>query len=65
MSILLFIFSYEGLKERGLYHGEGEAVFAGSHEYKGQFAEGFMHGKGRYKWADGVEYEVSISRRIC
>ena len=50
--------SYRGDKERGLYHGDGEADFAGGHEYKGQFADGFMHGKGCYKWADGVIYEV-------
>ena len=51
-------FSFSGDKERGLYHGEGEAKFSGGHEYKGMFAEGFMHGKGCYKWADGVVYEV-------
>lgn len=56
--VLTFYFSYSGEKERGLYHGEGEASFTGGHEYKGQFAEGFMHGKGKYKWADGVTYEV-------
>ena len=54
-------FSFTGEKERGLYHGEGEAKFSGGHEYKGMFAEGFMHGKGCYKWADGVVYEVSLS----
>ena len=53
-------FSFTGEKERGLYHGEGEAKFSGGHEYKGMFAEGFMHGKGCYKWADGVVYEVSF-----
>ena len=50
--------SYRGDKQKGLYHGDGEADFAGGHEYKGQFADGFMHGKGCYKWADGVIYEV-------
>ena len=54
-------FSFSGEKERGLYHGEGEAKFSGDHEYKGQFSEGFMHGKGCYKWADGVVYEVRLT----
>ena len=56
---LFLCFSFSGEKERGLYHGDGEAKFSGGHEYKGQFAEGFMHGRGCYKWADGVVYEVN------
>jgi len=57
---LIYSFSYSGDKEKGLYHGNGEATFAGGHEYKGAFADGCMHGKGKYKWADGVTYDVSF-----
>ncbi|XP_052776085.1 radial spoke head 10 homolog B-like isoform X2 [Mya arenaria] len=58
----LIVEGYTGDKERGVYHGDGEAIFSGGHEYKGQFAEGFMHGRGKYKWMDGVTYEGEFMR---
>ncbi|XP_041359048.1 radial spoke head 10 homolog B-like isoform X2 [Gigantopelta aegis] len=53
----IIIECFEGEKVRGLFQGEGEAVFSGGNVYKGQFLEGLMHGKGVYIWKDGVVYE--------
>lgn len=54
----LIVESYEGEKVRGLYEGEGFAVFQGGNTYHGMFSEGLMHGQGTYIWADGLKYEV-------
>nr|XP_048292745.1 radial spoke head 10 homolog B isoform X2 [Myodes glareolus] len=56
----LIVESYEGEKIRGLYEGEGFAVFQGGNTYHGMFSEGLMHGQGTYIWADGLKYEGSI-----
>ncbi|XP_036020775.1 mismatch repair endonuclease PMS2 isoform X2 [Mus musculus] len=56
----LIVESYEGEKVRGLYEGEGFAVFQGGNTYHGMFSEGLMHGQGTYIWADGLKYEGSI-----
>ncbi|XP_055454617.1 radial spoke head 10 homolog B isoform X2 [Psammomys obesus] len=53
----LIVESYEGEKVRGLYEGEGFAVFQGGNTYHGMFSEGLMHGQGTYIWADGLKYE--------
>ncbi|OWK11428.1 RSPH10B [Cervus elaphus hippelaphus] len=53
----LFHCSYEGEKVRGLYEGEGFAIFQGGCTYQGMFSEGLMHGQGTYIWADGLKYE--------
>ncbi|XP_054549658.1 radial spoke head 10 homolog B isoform X2 [Talpa occidentalis] len=56
----LIVESYEGAKVRGLYEGEGFAIFRGGCTYRGMFSEGLMHGQGTYVWADGLKYEGSI-----
>uniref|UniRef100_A0A8D0X7H4 Radial spoke head 10 homolog B n=1 Tax=Sus scrofa TaxID=9823 RepID=A0A8D0X7H4_PIG len=53
----LIVESYEGEKVRGLYEGEGFAIFQGGCTYHGMFSEGLMHGQGTYIWADGLKYE--------
>lgn len=53
----LIIETFEGDKTRGMYEGEGYALFTGGHTYKGQFCEGLMHGHGQYTWSDGVVYQ--------
>ncbi|XP_058425278.1 radial spoke head 10 homolog B-like [Diceros bicornis minor] len=60
----LIVESYEGEKVRGLYEGEGFAVFQGGCTYQGMFSEGFMHGQGTYVWADGVKYEGDFVKNI-
>lgn len=59
----LIVESYEGEKVRGLYEGEGFAVFQGGCTYHGTFSEGLMHGQGTYIWADGLKYEVKRGGR--
>ncbi|XP_026260002.1 radial spoke head 10 homolog B [Urocitellus parryii] len=60
----LIVESYEGEKVRGLYEGEGSAVFQGGCTYHGMFSEGFMHGQGTYIWADGLKYEGDFVKNI-
>ncbi|XP_070422353.1 radial spoke head 10 homolog B isoform X2 [Equus przewalskii] len=60
----LIVESYEGEKVRGLYEGEGFAVFQGGCTYHGMFSEGFMHGPGTYVWADGLKYEGDFVKNI-
>uniref|UniRef100_A0A8C7AMY5 Radial spoke head 10 homolog B n=1 Tax=Neovison vison TaxID=452646 RepID=A0A8C7AMY5_NEOVI len=55
---------YEGEKVRGLYEGEGFAVFQGGCTYHGMFSEGLMHGQGTYVWADGLKYEGEFVKNI-
>ncbi|XP_023388540.1 radial spoke head 10 homolog B [Pteropus vampyrus] len=55
---------YEGEKVRGLYEGEGFAVFQGGCTYQGMFSEGLMHGQGTYIWADGLKYEGEFVKNI-
>uniref|UniRef100_A0A8D0RQJ3 Radial spoke head 10 homolog B n=1 Tax=Sus scrofa TaxID=9823 RepID=A0A8D0RQJ3_PIG len=57
----LIVESYEGEKVRGLYEGEGFAIFQGGCTYHGMFSEGLMHGQGTYIWADGLKYEVKFN----
>ncbi|KAK7812903.1 hypothetical protein U0070_001011 [Myodes glareolus] len=60
----LIVESYEGEKIRGLYEGEGFAVFQGGNTYHGMFSEGLMHGQGTYIWADGLKYEGDFVKNI-
>ncbi|XP_037671001.1 radial spoke head 10 homolog B isoform X5 [Choloepus didactylus] len=60
----LIVESYEGEKVRGLYEGEGFAVFQGGCTYHGMFSEGLMHGQGTYIWADGLKYEGDFVKNI-
>ncbi|XP_004691715.1 PREDICTED: radial spoke head 10 homolog B [Condylura cristata] len=60
----LIVESYEGAKVRGLYEGEGFAVFQGGCTYRGMFSEGLMHGQGTYVWADGLKYEGDFVKNI-
>ncbi|XP_076779742.1 radial spoke head 10 homolog B isoform X1 [Arvicanthis niloticus] len=60
----LIVESYEGEKVRGLYEGEGFAVFQGGNTYHGMFSEGLMHGQGTYIWADGLKYEGDFVKNI-
>ncbi|XP_058141762.1 radial spoke head 10 homolog B isoform X2 [Dasypus novemcinctus] len=60
----LIVQSYEGEKVRGLYEGEGFAVFQGGCTYHGMFSEGLMHGQGTYIWADGLKYEGDFVKNI-
>ncbi|XP_062944363.1 radial spoke head 10 homolog B [Cynocephalus volans] len=60
----LIVESYEGEKVRGLYEGEGFAVFQGGSTYHGMFSEGLMHGQGTYLWADGLKYEGDFVKNI-
>ncbi|XP_076996689.1 radial spoke head 10 homolog B isoform X2 [Tamandua tetradactyla] len=60
----LIVESYEGGKVRGLYEGEGFAVFQGGCTYHGMFSEGLMHGQGTYIWADGLKYEGDFVKNI-
>ncbi|XP_015440645.1 radial spoke head 10 homolog B isoform X1 [Pteropus alecto] len=60
----LIVESYEGEKVRGLYEGEGFAVFQGGCTYQGMFSEGLMHGQGTYIWADGLKYEGEFVKNI-
>ncbi|XP_053413758.1 radial spoke head 10 homolog B [Nycticebus coucang] len=60
----LIVESYEGEKIRGLYEGEGFAVFQGGCTYHGMFSEGLMHGQGTYIWASGLKYEGEFVKNI-
>ncbi|XP_065779865.1 radial spoke head 10 homolog B isoform X4 [Muntiacus reevesi] len=60
----LIVESYEGEKVRGLYEGEGFAIFQGGCTYQGMFSEGLMHGPGTYIWADGLKYEGDFVKNI-
>ncbi|XP_058536272.1 radial spoke head 10 homolog B isoform X1 [Ochotona princeps] len=60
----LIVESYEGDKVRGLYEGEGFAVFQGGCTYHGMFSEGLMHGQGTYIWADGLKYEGDFVKNM-
>ncbi|XP_059270385.1 radial spoke head 10 homolog B [Mustela nigripes] len=60
----IIVESYEGEKVRGLYEGEGFAVFQGGCTYHGMFSEGLMHGQGTYVWADGLKYEGEFVKNI-
>ncbi|XP_062036836.1 radial spoke head 10 homolog B2-like [Lepus europaeus] len=60
----LIVESYEGEKVRGLYEGEGFAVFQGGCTYHGTFSEGLMHGQGTYVWADGLKYEGDFVKNV-
>ncbi|XP_055984475.1 radial spoke head 10 homolog B-like [Sorex fumeus] len=60
----LIVESYEGEKVRGLYEGEGFAVFQGGCTYRGMFSEGLMHGSGTYVWADGLKYEGEFVKNM-
>nr|KAF6447676.1 hypothetical protein HJG63_012058 [Rousettus aegyptiacus] len=60
----LIVESYEGEKVRGLYEGEGFAIFQGGCTYRGMFSEGLMHGQGTYIWADGLKYEGEFVKNI-
>ncbi|KAF3813889.1 hypothetical protein GH733_017921 [Mirounga leonina] len=60
----LIVESYEGEKVRGLYEGEGFAIFQGGCTYHGMFSEGLMHGQGTYIWADGLKYEGEFVKNI-
>ncbi|XP_059933728.1 radial spoke head 10 homolog B isoform X3 [Mesoplodon densirostris] len=60
----LIVESYEGEKVRGLYEGEGFAIFQGGCTYHGTFSEGLMHGRGTYVWADGLKYEGDFVKNI-
>ncbi|KAK2502944.1 hypothetical protein MC885_020589 [Smutsia gigantea] len=62
--IKLIVESYEGEKVRGLYDGEGFAVFQGGCTYHGMFSEGLMHGQGTYIWADGLKYEGDFVKNV-
>ncbi|XP_008071096.1 radial spoke head 10 homolog B2 [Carlito syrichta] len=60
----LIVESYKGEKVRGLYEGEGFAIFQGGCTYHGMFSEGLMHGQGTYIWADGLKYEGDFVKNI-
>ncbi|XP_027817578.1 radial spoke head 10 homolog B isoform X6 [Ovis aries] len=60
----LIVESYEGEKVRGLYEGEGFAIFQGGCTYRGMFSEGLMHGQGTYIWADGLKYEGDFVKNV-
>ncbi|XP_035299042.1 radial spoke head 10 homolog B isoform X2 [Cricetulus griseus] len=60
----LIVESYEGETVRGLYEGEGFAIFQGGSTYHGMFSEGLMHGQGTYIWADGLKYEGDFVKNI-
>ncbi|XP_032951988.1 radial spoke head 10 homolog B isoform X3 [Rhinolophus ferrumequinum] len=60
----LIVESYEGGKVRGLYEGDGFAVFQGGCTYRGMFSEGLMHGPGTYIWADGLKYEGDFVKNV-
>ncbi|XP_066868479.1 radial spoke head 10 homolog B-like isoform X2 [Kogia breviceps] len=60
----LIVESYEGEKVRGLYEGEGFAIFQGGCTYHGTFSEGLMHGRGTYVWADGLKYEGDFVKNM-
>ncbi|XP_045397266.1 radial spoke head 10 homolog B isoform X2 [Lemur catta] len=60
----LIVESYEGEKVRGLYEGEGFAVFQGGSTYHGMFSEGLMHGQGTYIWANGLKYKGEFVKNI-
>ncbi|XP_074170034.1 radial spoke head 10 homolog B isoform X6 [Rhinolophus sinicus] len=60
----LIVESYEGEKVRGLYEGDGFAVFQGGCTYRGMFSEGLMHGPGTYIWADGLKYEGDFVKNV-
>nr|XP_012614279.1 radial spoke head 10 homolog B isoform X1 [Microcebus murinus]XP_012614280.1 radial spoke head 10 homolog B isoform X1 [Microcebus murinus]XP_012614281.1 radial spoke head 10 homolog B isoform X1 [Microcebus murinus]XP_012614282.1 radial spoke head 10 homolog B isoform X1 [Microcebus murinus] len=60
----LIVESYEGEKVRGLYEGEGFAIFQGGSTYHGMFSEGLMHGQGTYIWANGLKYEGEFVKNI-
>ncbi|XP_075421174.1 radial spoke head 10 homolog B-like [Tenrec ecaudatus] len=60
----LIVESYEGEKVRGLFEGEGFAVFQGGCTYHGMFSEGLMHGQGTYIWADGLKYEGDFVKNV-
>ncbi|XP_028354984.1 radial spoke head 10 homolog B isoform X4 [Physeter macrocephalus] len=61
----LLVESYEGEKVRGLYEGEGFAIFQGGCTYHGAFSEGLMHGRGTYVWADGLKYEGDFVKNVA
>lgn len=43
---------------KGLFEGDGKAVYQGGNTYEGQFRQGLMHGKGKYTWVkENVTYE--------
>ncbi|KAM8764578.1 radial spoke head 10 homolog B [Rhynchonycteris naso] len=60
----LIVESYQGEKVRGLYEGEGSAVFQGGCTYRGMFSEGLLHGQGTYIWANGLKYEGEFVKNV-
>ncbi|XP_066129458.1 radial spoke head 10 homolog B-like [Saccopteryx bilineata] len=60
----LIVESYQGEKVRGLYEGEGTAVFQGGCTYRGMFSEGLLHGQGTYIWANGLKYEGEFVKNV-
>lgn len=56
----LIVESYEGEKIRGLYEGEGFAVFQGGNTYHGDFVKNIPMNHGVYTWPDGSMYEGEV-----
>ncbi|MBZ3888348.1 Radial spoke head 10-like protein B [Sciurus carolinensis] len=56
----LIVESYEGEKVRGLYEGEGSAVFQGGCTYHGDFVKNIPMNHGVYTWPDGSMYEGEV-----
>lgn len=53
----LVVKEYEGGKERGLFEGNGKAIYYEDNFYEGEFHEGMMHGRGKYTWSNGTTFE--------
>ncbi|RYG98470.1 hypothetical protein EON65_51375 [archaeon] len=52
---------YEGVFQKGLFHGKGKFTWSDGVTYEGEFKLNALHGKGTYTYADGSVYAGDIS----
>ncbi|XP_049644682.1 radial spoke head 10 homolog B2 [Suncus etruscus] len=60
----LIVESYEGEKVRGLYEGEGFAVFQDGCTYQGEFVKNMPMNHGMYTWPNGSTYEGDVTSAL-
>lgn len=52
---------YEGVFQKGLFHGKGKFTWSDGVSYEGEFKLNALDGKGTYTYADGSVYVGDIS----